>query len=473
MMQDIDNSTRFRILFAAMTTLFLAALDQTIIAPALPAIAREFGSWHNLSWVVTAYLLVATAVIPIYGKASDVYGRRPVLMLAISIFCAGSVLCAMSGSVLELAISRGVQALGGGGLISLSMTVVGDLFAPRERGRYQGYISGIYASAAVLGPVLGGAISDHLPWSSIFWINIPVSGVALWIAFTSMRALRTEPQSRYLDFPGAAILASGICLIVYAASTGGPDQPWTSMQTVLPMLAGVALLVAFVVRVAKMEDALVSKRVAFDSVIALAVTASLLAVGTSVGLSTFAPTYFQMVLGLSPTQAGLALVPMMLGIAAGATLSGRTLTRIDNYKIVPLVGLGCSVTILIAVMLFLDDLPAVLLSLTLAGVTAGIGTIMPISLIVVQNAAGRSDMGAATALMNLGRQLGAVLIVTVFGAVLLGASYGRDAVAASAGLSAVQLRHDFGVVLAIAAINLSIALWLFWALEKRPLRSSS
>jgi EmrB/QacA subfamily drug resistance transporter len=472
-MQSVEPKARIRILFACMTTLFLAALDQTIIAPALPAIANEFSNWHDISWTVSAYLLVATAVIPIYGRASDIYGRRPVLVTAIVVFCAGSILCAMSVSVPMLAISRGVQALGGGGLISMAMTIVGDIFAPRERGRYQGYISGIYASAAVIGPALGGFISEALHWSVIFWINIPIGGAALLVAWFSMADLRHETKNRNLDLPGAALFAGGTALLILAISSGGVRWAWTSIQIAVLLVSAAGLLWLFVRRVLTIEDALIARRIVADGVIHKSVTAALLVVGTAIGLSTYVPAYFQINYSLSATEAGLAVIPMMFSIAVGATLSGRSMSWFENYKLFPLGGLALATVIMLSAAIMLDFLTPVMLSALLAVSSFGMGTFYPVSIILVQNAAGRNDMGAATALMNFSRQLGGVLLVAVFSAVLFGSALRNSAMEQAATVDGMVLVPGFSAILLIAAFNLAAALLLLHRIEQRPLRTQA
>ncbi len=468
--QPLSPKIRFRILFGCMTALFLAALDQTIVAPALPAIAGEFGDWGNVSWVVTAYLLVATVVIPIYGRASDVYGRRPVMAVAIAIFCLGSVLCALSSSMVLLSLARGVQALGGGGLISIAMTVVGDIFEPRERGRYQGYISGVYAFAALLGPTLGGVISDYLHWTVIFWINLPIGIVAACAALSGMGYLRHVERPRNLDLTGAALFVCGVGCLVLTVSSGGTRWAWTSEASLLSAAVSVLFITFFIARIMKTEDALISHRVVSDRVIVLSVATAALAVGTSIGLSTFVPTFFQIVLGLSPTLAGLALVPMMFGVAIGATLSGRSLVHFTNYKILPTVGLCCAATIVAGLALSIANVSAITLSVVLGFVSIGIGSVMPVSMIVVQNAADRSELGSATALMGLSRQLGGVLLVAVFGTVLFG---GGHNVALSDSIASPDTKDlvagQFSVVLGVAAANLVVAILLFLGIEQRQL----
>jgi MFS family permease len=474
-MEDLPPAIKNRLLLACMMAIFLAALDQTIVAPALPVMARQFGSWADISWVVTSYLLVTTAVIPIYGKASDIFGRRPAMTVAITIFCFGSVLCAFSTNILMLSLARGVQALGGGGLIALAMTVIGDIFAPRDRGRYQGYISAIYASAAVLGPSFGGLLTDLFGWPSIFWVNVPLGALTLLAAYTGLRHLTHEARPRYVDLPGAVLFVCGSTALVLAVSSGGVRWPWLSVEMLgLAGLATAAWL-AFALRVARRDDALVSRSVLTDRIVVLALGAAFFGVGTLVGLSAYTPSFFQAGLGLTATASGLAAIPLMLGTAGGAILSGKSLSRVENYKRVPVAGLGLAASTCATLALALPHLPLVAIALLLPFVSMGIGSLLPVSLVVVQNAVERTHMGSATSLVNFSRQLGAVMIVAAFGAVLFKGGNRDTLLAAAHGgaggdLTAVSV-GDFSQVLLFAAVNLLLALLFLAAIEARPLRA--
>jgi MFS family permease len=474
-MEDLPPAIKNRLLATCMAAIFLAALDQTIVAPALPIMAQEFGNWTDISWVVTAYLLVTTAVIPIYGKASDIYGRRPAMGVAITIFCLGSLLCATATNILMLSLARGIQALGGGGLIALSMTIIGDIYAPRERGRYQGYISGIYASAAIIGPSLGGLLSDLFGWSAIFWINLPLGAATLLAALTGMRHLNHVARPRYLDLPGAVLFVCGTSALVLAVNSGGVRWNWLSGEIAgLAALAGLSWF-AFARRVARIDNALISRSVMVDRVVIAAIAAAFFGVGTLVGLSAYVPSFFQVGLGLTATQAGFATIPMLLGTAVGAIISGKSLAYVDNYKRIPISGLTLAVLMCAGLALWLDRISVLRLALMLPFVSMGIGALMPISLITVQNVVRKDHMGSATAVVNFSRQLGAVLIVAAFGAVLFygsppPASFLHTAAGAQPEIQAVS-RTGFSRVLWLSALTLLLALSCFAAIEQRPLRS--
>jgi len=473
--ENLSPAIKARLLATCLMAIFLAALDQTIVSPALPIIAIQFGSWNNITWVITAYLLVTTAVIPVYGKASDIYGRRPVLTFAIFLFCLGSFLCAVATDIAMLSVARGIQALGGGGLIVLSMTVIGDIYAPRERGRYQGYISSTYASAAVLGPSLGGFLSDHFGWAAIFWINLPLGALTLIAAWSGLKHIKHVAKPRYLDLPGVALFVAGSSALVLAASSGGVHWEWMSREILgLTLLAGLSWL-AFGLRVARLEDALISRHVMADKVVLCSIAAAFFCIGTLVGLSAYLPAFFQIELGLSATQAGLASVPLMLGSAFGATISGKSLGYMINYKRFPMFGLAIAspVTAILAVTLPHLSAPVLAALLTFTGI--GVGTMLPVSLIVVQNAVRKDRLGSVTSIMNLARQLGAVLIVAAFGAAIFyGAPPSAHAIALEPALQPdgqIFSTGGFARVLWFASANLFLAWLLLLAMEQRPLRS--
>jgi MFS family permease len=470
---ELPDRIKNRLLVACMMAIFLAALDQTIVAPALPVMAQQFDAWSDISWVVTAYLLVTTAVIPIYGKASDIYGRRPAMTVAISVFCAGSILCALATDILTLSLARGIQGLGGGGLVALSMSVIGDIFAPRERGRYQGYISGIYAGAAVLGPTLGGVLSDLFGWPSIFWINLPLGAVTLLVAFTGMRHLHHVARPHYLDLPGAALFVCGSSALVLAMSSGGNRWEWLSIQTLaLIALAAIAWL-ALAFRVGRIEEALISREVVTDRVVILALIAAFFGFGTLIALSAYYPAYLQATFDMSATQSGFAAIPLLLGTAAGAGISGKRLGHVENYKLIPVTGLGFAAMVCSALAYWLGNLSPTMLALFLPVVSAGIGSLLPVSMIVVQNAVRRAHMGSVTSLMNFSRQLGAVMLVALFGVVLF---HGHPAAmvpeTGGAAMETAPITADrFSRLLGIAALTLALATLAISTIESRTLHA--
>src|SRR3954470_21713690 len=235
----LDHASVRRIILGLMLAMFLSSLDQTIVATALATIGRAYGEVESLTWVVTAYLLAATVVVPIYGKLSDIYGRRPALLTGIAIFVAGSVACALAPTMPALIAARALQGIGGGGLIALSQTIVGDAVSPRERGRYQGYFGAVFATASIAGPVLGGVFAEHLHWSFIFWINVPLGLAAFVISGRALKALPRHERPHKLDFLGAALMVTATIALLLALNWGGTRYPWSSAQ-ILGLLGAAA-----------------------------------------------------------------------------------------------------------------------------------------------------------------------------------------------------------------------------------------
>src|SRR4051812_42083763 len=289
------------IIFGIMLAMLLAALDQTIVATAMPTIGRELGDLEHLPWIVTAYLLASTAVTPLYGKFSDTHGRRVTLLIGIATFLVGSVACVLAPTMLALIFARGMQGLGGGGLISLAQTIIADVVAPKERGRYQVYIASVFMASSLLGPVLGGFIAEHLHWSVIFWINIPLGLLALWMTNASLRRLPRHDRRHRLDVLGAVLLVGATVSLMLALSWGGLRYPWISPQ-VLGLVAASALLWAlFALRQRVAREPLIPLDVLRNPVVRSGTLAACFGMGVYIGLSIYLPIYFEGVRGMSST----------------------------------------------------------------------------------------------------------------------------------------------------------------------------
>src|SRR5665647_1597055 len=461
------------IVLGIMLTMFLGALDQTIVATALPTIGRHFGNLDDLAWVVTAYLLTATASTPLYGKLSDIYGRRVVMLTAIAIFIAGSIACAMAPSMPALVVSRGLQGLGGGGLMALAQTIIADIVSPRERGRYQGYIGAVFATSSVGGPVLGGFLTEHLDWSLIFWINLPLGLVALGMTSNVLKLVPFHRRQHRLDAIGALLMMAAAMALLLALSWGGRRYDWISVEIGALLLASVVLWGLFAWRLASAVEPFLPLSVLGNPVVRSAALAGACNMGTLVGMTIFVPLYFEMLLHLSASQSGLALIPMMGATVVFSTLTGRAMMHMPRYKWIALTGLSIAIVALMPLAIWPGTLPivAVLLLMTLVG--AGIGTVFPISTVCLQNAVSRSQMGIATGAANFFRALFSSLVVAVLGAIVLGglggvAGMSVDMLARAA--SAHELSFAFRFVFLACGLVLAFGMCFLIALEEKPLK---
>jgi EmrB/QacA subfamily drug resistance transporter len=466
------------IVLGILLAMFLGALDQTIIATALPTIGRELADVENLSWVVTAYLLTATAATPLYGKLSDIHGRRAMLLVAIAIFVAASLLCALAPNMGVLVLGRALQGLGGGGLLSLAQIIVGDVVLPLERGRYQGYISIVFAIASIGGPVIGGFFAQHLHWSLIFWINLPIGLAAFLMTNRVLKRLPRHERPHRLDVAGAGLMMAATVALLLALTWGGTRLPWASPQ-IFALLAASALLWAlFAMRLLTAREPFLPLAVLTNPVVGFGTASVSCVFGTMIGLSIFVPIYFELALGLSASASGLALIPLMGGTVIGSTASGQAMSRFAHYKRAPFVGLAAAFAALVVLAAAPDRLPIAAICTALGVIGLGMGSLFPVTTVSVQNAVLPYQLGTATGAMNFFRQLAGAVIVAAFGAIVLGgagpAGLTLETLAAQtsggAGLAQADLAHVFRWVFAAAAACLGVGLVMLAVMEERPLR---
>src|SRR3982074_87674 len=331
------------ILVSLMLTMFLAALDQTIVATALPTIGRQFQDVSNLSWVITAYLLASTAVAPVFGTLSDIYGRRAMIIASLSLFIAGSVLCAIAPNMPVLILARGLQGLGGGGIMPIVQTVISDGVTPRERGQYQAYFSGVWVAAGIGGPILGGVFAEHLHWSMIFWINVPLGLASLALLLPKMGKIPLFHRRRKVDWLGGLLLMAAAVTFMLVLTWGGNRYLWLS-PTIMAMIgAALVLAFAFVWHARRTDEPFLPLQLMGGSVVPYAMASGGCAIGAMMGLTVHMPLYYDVVYHLTASEAGLALIPLVAISVPGAAIAGRAMAYMKHYKRVAIIGPLCSV----------------------------------------------------------------------------------------------------------------------------------
>jgi EmrB/QacA subfamily drug resistance transporter len=461
------------ILIGLMLAMFLGALDQTIVATALPTIGVHFGDVAQLSWIVTAYLLTGTAVTPLYGKLSDVHGRRVMMMAAIGLFVLGSVACAVAQSMLWLILARGLQGLGGGGLMALAQTIIADIVSPRERGRYQGYISSVFALSSVGGPVLGGVLTETLDWSLIFWINLPLGLAALGMTSNALKLVPYRPRKVRIDAVGALIMVCAAILLLLALSWGGREYVWTSLRIVSLLGSSALLWIIFGWHLTRLDEPFLPLSVLGNKVVRRAALAGACNMGTLVGMTIYVPLYFDAHLGLSASESGLALIPLMFATVLWSTICGRLMMFLQHYKRVGLLGCVASIGGLAILAATAGSLPLWGVLVLLFVIGSGLGCVFPISTVCMQNAVARAQMGVATGAANFFRALMSALVVAVLGAIVLGRLGGEAGAAVETlahSASAETVASAFRYVFAACAFVAICGMVCLVAMEERPLR---
>jgi EmrB/QacA subfamily drug resistance transporter len=441
--------------------MFLAALDQTIVATALPAIGGELKALDRVSWLVSAYLLTSTASTPIYGKLSDLYGRRVVMQAALGLFVLASLLCGLAQGMTELILARALQGLGGGGLMSLAQTTVADVVSPRERGRYQGYFIVNWALASVGGPVVGGLFVDYLDWRWVFWINLPIGLIALLLCNLALRTLPVRKLKRPIDYGGALLLTGSVTTLLLVASWGGTELAWSSPELILLAAAGGVLALLLVLQELRAPEPMIPPRLFRSRQFRRTQLLNVLMAMAYLDLVVYLPLFLQLVLGMSAGGSGLLIVPLVFGTAIGAVSSGQITTHTGRYKWIAISGMALA---LVASLLIAglgrgsSDSNAILI-FALFGL--GIGAVMPVTLVAVQNAAPPGDIGAGTSSIAFFRSLGASFSIALLGSVLIAAVNSRLA----GGAAPVDMAFLRGGAAAIATLPESSRESLVAALE--------
>ncbi|MFC4609931.1 DHA2 family efflux MFS transporter permease subunit [Streptomyces maoxianensis] len=401
---------------ALLLGLLLASLDQTIVSTALPTIVSELGGLNHLSWVVTAYLLASTAATPLWGKLGDQYGRKKLFQTAIVIFLIGSALCGVAQNMPQLIGFRALQGLGGGGLLVLSMAIVGDIVSPRERGKYQGLFGAVFGASSVLGPLLGGFFTEHLTWRWVFYINLPIGVVALLVIAAVLRIpARRTPHT--IDYLGTFLIASVATCLVLVASLGGTTWAWGSPQIIGLAVLGAVLLVVFVYVERRAVEPVLPLKLFRIRTFTLVAVISFVVGFAMFGAITYLPTFLQVVHGISPTLSGVHLLPMVLGMLLTSTLSGQLVSRTGRWKVFPIAGTGITAVGLVLLHRLDESSSTWEMSAYLFVFGAGLGLVMQVLVIVVQNAVSYEDLGVATSGATFFRSIGAAFGVAIFGTI--------------------------------------------------------
>jgi EmrB/QacA subfamily drug resistance transporter len=400
-----------------MLALLLAALDQTIVGTAMPRIIAELNGFDKYAWVTTAYLLTSTIMVPIAGKLGDLFGRKPFILVGMAGFMAMSWLCGFSQNMTELILFRGLQGLFGGMLFASVFTVLADIFTPQTRARMQGVFGGVFGLASVIGPTTGGFITDNWGWRWVFYVNIPVGvlGIALLVAYLPF--VRTSASWKHIDFAGAGLLALGLTPILLALSNTN-TYGWTGWQTIVPLIGGILVLIAFVIVESREEEPIIPISLFRNRAFTVSIVVGFIASFGMFGTIIFVPLVYQGVLGISATNSGALITPLMFGLIGASVLTGQLMVRIKNYQYLGTVGAA----VMAVGMYLLSEVSVhstrleVTASLVLVGI--GLGTTMPLYIQAVQSAVARRFLGVVTSNIQFARNVGGTIATAIFGSIL-------------------------------------------------------
>lgn len=465
-----------KIVAGVLLPVFMGAMTQTIVASALPTIGDELGGKSQLSWVVTAYLLTATASVPLYGKISDIYGRRITLLAAIIIFLAGTIACAVSNSMLMLILSRGLQGIGAGGLMSVPVTVLGDVATPRQRAKYYTYFAASYITAGAVGPLLGGLFAQYIHWSAIFWFNLPLGIIAFGLCERLLRRLPRNERFHELDILGAVLIVLASSTFMYILNAGGAQYAWASPQIVGLGILSALLWVGFIVRLLRFREPLIPLGVIRNPVLRDSAMAHSFGWGAVIGLNIYLPLYLQAVVGMTPANSGLALMGFMAMVNCGALLGAQLTARLTHYKRPAVIGQAVAILATLWLAFRSAEMGVWEFQIVMALIGLGFGPTAPLTTVTVQNSVPAHQLGISLGTMAFIRGMINAMLVAAYGVVALQGLDGIDLAgqsARTAGAAALADRGNvaeaFRLVFLMAVACFLIALVYLLKLEERPL----
>jgi MFS family permease len=455
-----------------MMPVFMGSIDQSILASSLPTIGRVFGDLHDLPWVITSYLIASTALTPLYGKFADIHGRRASLMIALGIYMTGSLISATSTSLLMLIAGRIVQGCGGGGLVTTSQMVLGDIAPPKDRARYYAYFSIAFTSAGACGPAVGGWICQHWHWSLIFLWKFPFCLVAGILAWNVLRRLPRYDRPHRLDIVGAVLIMVASSSLMLALNLGGVRFPWISAPVLALLACALLLGAAFVMRLLSAVEPLIPIAILADPTAQLATVAHCFGWGSLIGLNIFLPMYLQSALGWSPTDAGLSLIILMATLNMSAGLSSQLIGRVKHYKALPIAFLVVGIGAVIALAYSASTMTPEKFEIILFVIGIGFGPTAPLTQVVLQNTVATHHLGAAIGIMSFCRTLLGTIVVAVFGAIVFSGAVGLPSVDMAGHVVAAASIRPFTVVFLAAAGAMIVAFLALLLVEEKPLQET-